>query len=230
MKNRKNKKGPEAMAGAGVGSLSRRELLELLRMSWEEDPALEGESGVSQAQLDAMAIRLDRRRSFWQLLRSTIGVLITVAALSVLITMLFTPVLRISGRSMTPTLTEGDVVVCLKSHHFQQGDLIAFYYGNKLLVKRCIAGPGDWVDIDADGNVSVNDAPLEEPWVDVKALGETDLVYPYQVPDDKYFVLGDHRSISMDSRLSQMGCIATDQISGRIILRIWPLSEFGALR
>ena len=208
--------------------LSRRQLVELL-LTQREQQTDSPESVVTEQQLRQLAERLDRRRSFWQLLRSTVGTLITVAAISVLITMLFTPVLRISGQSMTPTLTEGEVVVCLKGHHFAQGDLIAFYYGNKLLVKRCIAGPGDWVDIDEDGSVYVNDVYLEEPWVDVKALGETDLVYPYQVPDDKYFVLGDHRSISMDSRLSQMGCISTDQISGRIILRIWPLKEFGFL-
>ena len=138
--------------------------------------------------------------------------------------------LQIYGSSMTPTLNEGDIVLSVKGSGFEPGDLVAFYLGNKILVKRCIAGPGQWVDIDENGNVSVDGRLLEEPYLTEKALGECDITLPYQVPDNRYFCVGDHRSTSVDSRSTAVGCVSDEQIVGRIVFRVWPLPDFGALR
>lgn len=131
---------------------------------------------------------------------------------------------------MTPTLEDGDIVVSMKGSDFEPGDVIAFYYNNKILVKRVIAGPGDWVDIDKDGNVTVNGQALEEPYLQEKALGDCNIKLPYQVPDSRLFVMGDHRSVSVDSRNTAVGCVAQEQIVGRLVFRIWPLNGMGALR
>ena len=162
--------------------------------------------------------------------RSTVGTLIVVAAVAVLVATLWMPVLQIYGSSMTPTLEEGDIVISLKGSDFQQGDLIAFYYGNKILVKRYIAGPGQWVNIDESGNVFVDGIMLDEPYIEEKSRGQCDLIFPYQVPDSRYFCMGDKRSTSVDSRSSTIGCVAEEQIVGKIVFRIWPLSELGTLR
>lgn len=159
-------------------------------------------------------------------LRTTIYTLLAVAAAAILVATLWLPVLQIYGSSMTPTLGEGQLVVAVKSNKLDRGDIIAFYYNNKILVKRVIAGPGEWVDIDDEGNVSVDDMILEEPYLVERALGQCDLDFPYQVPDNRYFVLGDHRSTSVDSRSSTIGCVATEDIVGRLILRVWPLGQF----
>lgn len=160
-------------------------------------------------------------------LRSTVFILITAAAAAVLVAMLWLPVLQIYGSSMTPTLQEGQLVVSVKDGRYEAGDVIAFYYGNKLLVKRYIAGPGAWVDIDDEGNVSVNGEVLEEPYLREKALGNCDLTLPYQVPEGKYFLMGDHRESSIDSRHSSVGCISADTIVGRIVYRLWPWEAIG---
>ena len=162
--------------------------------------------------------------------RSTVGTLIVVAAVAVLVATVWIPVLQIYGSSMTPTLEEGDIVISLKGSDFQQGDLIAFYYGNKILVKRYIAGPGQWVNIDESGNVFVDGIMLDEPYIEEKSRGQCDLIFPYQVPDSRYFCMGDKRSTSVDSRSSTIGCVAEEQIVGKIVFRIWPLSELGTLR
>ena len=177
--------------------------------------------------LEAELGRTRHRENYRRVLRSTFFSLVVVAAIAVLVATLWMPVLQIYGSSMTPTLDEGQFVVSVKSSQFETGDLVAFYLGNKLLVKRCIAGPGDWIYIDEEGNVSVNDIPLREPYLTEKALGECDIELPFQVPDERWFLMGDHRSTSVDSRNTNVGCVSKEQIVGRIVFRIWPLSEFG---
>lgn len=169
--------------------------------------------------------RLQYRKKYFRTLCTTLYALVVVAAAAVLVATLFFPVLQISGSSMEPTLSDEDIVVLLKGGNFEAGELVAFYYQNKLLLKRVIAGPGDIVNIDSEGNVYVNDELLDEPYVTEKALGEGDRDYPYQVPDERYFVMGDNRATSIDSRSSAIGCIETDQIVGKVILRIWPLNR-----
>ena len=181
-------------------------------------------------QLDMERRRLRYKRRYNRTLRSTVAILIVVAALAVLAATLWMPVLRVYGSSMAPTLHNGEILVSVKTKDFSSGDIIAFYHGNKLLIKRYIAGSADYVNIDEDGDVSVNGTLLEEPYLAEKAYGEADIEFPYQVPDQRYFVMGDNRSVSIDSRSSIVGCIAGDQIVGKVFFRVWPLSAFGPLR
>ena len=180
-------------------------------------------------QLTAELARENYKRRFGRVLRSTLFTLVVVAAVAVLVATIWTPVLQIYGSSMTPTLNEGEIVVSVKGSDFEPGDLVAFYLGNKILVKRCIAGPGQWVDINENGDVSVDGKLLDESYLKEKALGECDQSFPYQVPESRYFCLGDHRATSVDSRHSAVGCVAEEQIVGKIVFRVWPLSGFGAL-
>lgn len=180
-------------------------------------------------QLRAELKRVRYRKRYGSVLRSTVYTLLISAACAVLVATIFLPILQIYCTSMTPTLSEGEIVVSVKGMDFQTGDLISFYVGNKLLVKRYIAGPGQWVDIDADGNVYVDDVMIEEPYVSEKALGDCNIELPYQVPESRYFVLGDHRISSVDSRNTAVGCIGDDQIVGKIVFRIWPFERFGAI-
>ena len=167
---------------------------------------------------------------FRMTIRSTFLSLVVVAAVAVLVAVLLLPILRIYGKSMNGTLENGDIVISVKGSRMKTGDVIAFYYNNNILVKRVIAGSGDWVDIDEDGNVYVNHEKLDEPYLDDKAYGETNIDLPYQVPDGRIFVMGDNRSASLDSRSTSIGCVSEEQIVGKIIYRVWPLSQIGRVR
>ncbi|MCI9274457.1 MAG: signal peptidase I [Clostridiales bacterium] len=180
-------------------------------------------------QLETELRRVRYRRRFRNVFRSTVFTLITVAAIAVLVATLWLPVLKIYGSSMTPTLENGQIVISVKSGSYETGDLVVFRYNNKVLVKRLIAQAGDWVNIDKDGTVYVNDIPLDEPYLTEKALGECDLELPYQVPESRLFVMGDHRSVSVDSRSTAVGCVAEEQLVGIIVLRVWPLDQFGGV-
>ena len=180
-------------------------------------------------QLEAELKREKYRGRYWKMLRGTVAVLVVVAATAVLISNLLLPILRIYGSSMTPTLVNGNIVAAVRNGTYQRGDIIAFYYNNKILVKRVIGMPGEWVDMDANGNVTIDGEPLEEPYLTEKALGECDIELPYQVPEGRYFVMGDHRSVSSDSRSSQVGCVSEEQIVGKLLFRLWPLDEIGPI-
>ena len=175
------------------------------------------------------AVKRDRYiHRFRATVRSTFLSLVVVAAAAVLVAVLLLPILKIYGRSMSATLDSGDIVVSIKGTEMQTGDIVAFYYNDNILVKRVIANSGDWVDLDEDGTVYVNNVKVDEPYLDEKAYGETNIELPYQVPEGKTFVMGDNRAVSIDSRNTSIGCISEEQIVGKIVFRVWPLHRFGA--
>jgi signal peptidase I len=186
--------------------------------------------GLQISQLEAELKREKHKHRYRTVLKSTISTLIVVAAVAVLAATLWMPVLQIYGNSMTPTLKEGQIVVSLKGSNLEQGDLVAFYVGNKLLVKRVIAESGEWFDITEEGVVFVNGKELDEPYLQEKAFGECDIELPYQVPESRYFLMGDHRTSSVDSRSSVIGCIDKEQIVGKIIFCVWPPEDFGVCK
>ena len=185
---------------------------------------------LSSEEVEQELKREQYKKRYKRTLKSTVFALVTAAAAAVLVAALWLPVLEIFGSSMTPTLQEGQYVVAVKDTTPQTGDIIAFYYGNKVLVKRCIAGPGTWVDILEDGTVTLNGQPLDEPYLEEKHFGICDLELPYQVPEGTYFLMGDHRESSVDSRHSSIGCIATDQMVGKIVYRVWPFEDLGTVK
>ena len=179
-------------------------------------------------QLDILKKELKReiyKRRFRRLLRSTLYALVVVAAVAALVATLLLPVLQIAGTSMAPTLNDGDIVVLAKTDRLKPGELCAFYYSNKILIKRVIAAPGDVIWLEADGTVFLNGVALDEPYLAQKALGECDVDFPYQVPENAFFVMGDQRETSIDSRSSIIGCVPTDHLIGKILFKLWPLKE-----
>lgn len=173
--------------------------------------------------------RVKYNNKFAATLFNTIGTLVVVAAAAILVANLWLPVLQVTGTSMSPTLQEGQVLMASKGHDFKTGDVIAFYFNNKILVKRVIAMPGDWVNISDDGTVYVNDIAIDEPYLKEKALGDCNIELPYQVPESKIFVMGDNRSVSLDSRNTAIGCVSEEQVVGKITFAIWPLSKIGKI-
>ena len=186
-------------------------------------------SSPTVEQLEAEIKRVNHKKRYRTVLKSTVYTLITVAAIAVLVATLWLPVLQIYGSSMYPTLQDGEIIFSVKTAEFEPGYIVTFYFNNKILIKRVIAGPGDWVNMAEDGTVSVNGEVLEEPYLTETAYGDTDIELPYQVPDGKIFVMGDHRATSVDSRNTAVGCVAQEQVVGKILFRVWPLNQMGVV-
>jgi len=187
---------------------------------------------LERPSLDDLRAELKRennKKEYSKVFRNTIVILVVVAALSVLISSFFVTVLKVTGESMSPTLESGQIVLASNSKEFEAGELIAFYYNNKVLIKRVIGSPGDWINIDSDGNVYVNGVLLEETYLTEKSLTPTDITFPYQVPENRYFVLGDHRSVSIDSRSTTVGCVSEEQLIGKVLFRLYPINVVGKL-
>jgi signal peptidase I len=181
----------------------------------------------SSEELNEELNRLKQQQRMHSVFRSTIFTLVVAASIAVLIATLWMPVLRIYGSSMNPSLEDGNIVVSVKDSKFDPGEVVAFYYNNKVLVKRVVAKAGDWVDIDDSGNVYVNNTQLDEPYILNKAQGDCNIQLPYQVPEGRLFVIGDNREVSIDSRNTAVGCVAEEQIVGRLVYRVWPLNRLG---
>lgn len=189
---------------------------------------LEGQR-PSPEQIEGELAEREGRRNRIRLVARIASGLVTVAAVVVLIAIYVTPTLKIYGNSMAPTLREGEIVVSYKAPAYQTGDVVAFYYNNKILVKRVICGPGDWFDISKSGAVYVNSVKIDEPYIADQSFGTCDIDLPYQVPEESYFVMGDERLTSIDSRTVRVGCVPTEQILGRVVLCVWPVNDIGTV-
>ncbi len=173
--------------------------------------------------------RVNSKHVFHKTMRNTIAVVIVIISISIIVSLLFVPVFKIYGTSMTPLLSPGEYVVGLKKQEFKRGDIVSFYYNNKLLIKRVIGLPGDWISIDEEGNVFINDEYYEENYLDEKSLGNCDISFPIQVPENKYFLMGDHRLTSIDSRHKSVGFVSKEQMVAILLYRIYPLEKIGSI-
>jgi signal peptidase I len=211
------------MAKKDLSDLNRKELVDLVYdlMNEEDGEQAEKSERPSVEQVLEEKQKLSSRRKYWKMLRNTLAVLVVVAAIAVLISTLFMPVIQVSGDSMEPTLKDGDILLLVRTKSFESGDLCCVSWHNKMLLKRVIGLPGDRIDIDKDGTVSVNGKVLDEPYATDKSLGECDVQLPLTVPENSLFVLGDKRATSIDSRSSAVGCIEKDQIVGRVLFTLW---------
>ncbi len=185
------------------------------------------ELGIKELRQELRRVKYNHK--FAATLYNTIGTLLVVAAIAILVANLWLPVLQVTGTSMSPTLQEGQILVSTKGSSFKTGDVVAFYYNNKILVKRVIAMPGDWVNISDDGTVYVNDIAIDEPYLKEKAFGDCNIDLPYQVPESKIFVMGDNRGVSLDSRNTAVGCVSEEQVVGKVTFSLWPMSIFGSI-
>ncbi len=208
--------------------LKRSDLIEIIHQL-QDKLEQQGQDVPYKQEVQQEQDRLSQKKAVRNTAKHIISVLVVVAALSVLLSTMFFPILKVSGVSMEPTLQNGQVIVLEKSGNFETGDLIGFYYQNKILLKRVIGQAGDYIDMDASGNVYVNNEKIDEPYIKELALGECEITFPYQVPDGKIFVLGDNRAKSVDSRSTLIGCVSEEQIVGRVLFRLWPLNSFGFL-
>ena len=189
-----------------------------MKGKWQESTAL-----PTREQIETERKRYRWKKAYFKALRGTVSVLTYMAAVAALIATLVLPVLQIEGSSMEPTLTSGDIVLLTKTSTFGRGDICGFSWNNKILIKRVIGIPGDWIEIDTDGTVYLNGEKLDEPYAEQISFGECDLEFPFQVPQEQYFVLGDMRESSIDSRNTLVGCVENEQIIGKIFFRVWPL-------
>ncbi len=226
--NSKNyKKWVQNMEKKDLKHLSRSELVDVI-CEMKKDTT--NSNDLTMEEIESEQKRLKDRAVYRKTLKGTIGILVVVAAISVLVATLWMPVLSIYGYSMSPTLEQGQYVVSVKNKDLKSGDIVAFWQGNKLLVKRVIASPGQWVDIDVNGNVSVDGKVLDEKYLNEKALGNCDIDLPHQVSESHWFLMGDNRDTSIDSRSRAIGDISKEQIEGQIIFRIWPFDQIGSVK
>ena len=197
-------------------------------LDYDEESEFSEDLKIRELRQELRRVKYNYR--FISALYSTVGTMLVVAAVAVLIANLWLPVFQVTGASMSPTLEEGQVLLANKGSSLDTGDIIAFYYNNKILVKRVIAVAGDWVYIAEDGTVYVNDIAIDEPYLTDKAFGNCNIEMPYQVPESQIFVMGDHRSVSLDSRNTTIGCISEEQILGMVYYCLWPLNSFGKIK
>ena len=210
-----------------VNHLTRSELINLVYQMDKSNGRLQ--APVSE-QIKQERRKIRQRKAFRKFIIRTVSVLIVVAAISVLIATYWLPVLKVYGSSMSPTMEPGEVIVTVKSDAYKNGDIVAFWQGNKLLIKRVIAEPGQWVDIDSDGVVSADGQNLNESYLSEKTKGTCDIELPHQVKESHWFLMGDNRESSIDSRTTFIGDVSKDQIESKILFRIWPVNKIGIVR
>lgn len=204
--------------------LKRKELIDLIdKMQTDSDL-------ISNDEVKEELSRLKERERYLKKVQKTLSILVVVAAISVLVATLWMPVLKIYGSSMDPTLENGQIVVSIKTKKLKSGDVVAFWQGNKLLVKRVIASPGQKVDIDVNGKVFVDGKAIHESYVDSESLGNTDIDFPHQVEESRWFCMGDNRESSIDSRSAVIGDVSKEQIEGKVLFSVWPLNKIGIVK